>query len=96
MLDDKKTYAKLKGDPTSKEKNRLIKILRELKKKGRFDDQTYRQIYPTSKVAARFYATPKVHKKDVPVRPIVSGINSITYGLAKHMAKLLNPLVGKV
>ena len=29
------------------------------------------------------------------MRPIVSGINSVTYGLAKHLAKLLNPLVGK-
>ena len=29
------------------------------------------------------------------MRPIVSGIYSVTYGLAKHLAKLLNPLVGK-
>ena len=27
--------------------------------------------------------------------PIVSGINSVTYGLAKYLAKLLNPLVRK-
>lgn len=59
------------------------------------DEATYAKIYPTSKVIPRFYATPKIHKKDNPVRPIVSGINSITYGLAKHLAKLLKPLVGK-
>ncbi|XP_013411770.1 uncharacterized protein LOC106174656 [Lingula anatina] len=59
------------------------------------DDATYQKIYPTAEVTPRFYATPKIHKKDNPVRPIVSGINSITYELAKHLAKLLKPLVGK-
>ena len=29
------------------------------------------------------------------MKPIISGINFVTYGLAKHMAKLLKPLVGK-
>ena len=29
------------------------------------------------------------------MRPIVSGINSITYHLARHLADLLKPLLGK-
>ena len=49
---------------------------------------------PLSTGACR-WGTYKVHKKDVRVRPIVSGMNSVMYGLAKHLVKLPNPLVGK-
>ena len=36
----------------------------------------------------------KVHKPGVPLRPIVSTIGSVSYPLAKHLARLLGPLVG--
>ena len=56
---------------------------------------TYKDIHVIAEVALCFYATHKVHRKDVPVRPIVSVINSITYGLDKHLTNLLNSLVSK-
>ena len=40
------------------------------------------------------YGLPKVHKPDVPLRPIVSFVNSPTYHLSKHLVGLLSPLVG--
>ena len=42
-----------------------------------------------------FYALPKIHKQDTPLRPIVSSCGSVTYGVAKELAKILKPLVGK-
>ena len=51
-------------------------------------------IDPTTDVTPRFYATPKIHKNPLKMRPIVSGINSINYALARHLADLLKPLVG--
>ena len=36
---------------------------------------------------------PKIHKPDTPLRPIVSSCGS--YGVAKELAKILKPLVGK-
>ena len=95
LLSDNRTYTKVEKDPTTKQKNKIIKKLKAIKKEGRIDEATYTKIYPTTEVTPRFYATPKIHKQNNPVRPIVSGINSITYGLAKHLAKLLKPLVGK-
>ncbi|XP_013388913.1 uncharacterized protein LOC106157722 [Lingula anatina] len=95
LLKDETTYKQLAKDPTQKLKARLINKLKNIRKENRIDDATYQKIYPTAEVTPRFYATPKIHKKDNPVRPIVSGINSITYELAKHLAKLLKPLVGK-
>ena len=51
--------------------------------------------YPTGAGAPKFYGLPKIHKKDVPLRPIVSSIGSVTYGVAKELARSLKPLVGK-
>ena len=36
----------------------------------------------------------RIHKERVPLRPIVSSIGSVTYGLSEHLAGLLAPLVG--
>ena len=43
----------------------------------------------------KFYGLPKIHKLDTPLRPIVSSYGSVTYGVAKELAKILKPLVGK-
>ena len=40
-------------------------------------------------------ASPKIHKPDTPLRPIVSSCGSVTYGVAKEFAKILKLLVGK-
>ena len=48
-------------------------------------------MYPTVCVPPKFYGLPKIHKPDTPLRPIVS----VTYGVAKELAKILKPLVGK-
>ena len=38
------------------------------------------------------YALPKIHKPDVPLRPIISAFRSPTHKLAQHLAKTLQPL----
>ena len=52
-------------------------------------------MYPTCGVPPKFYGFPKIHKPDTPLRPIVSSCGSVTYGVAKELAKILKPLVGK-
>ena len=52
-------------------------------------------MYPTGCVPPKFYGLPKIHKPDTPLRPIVSSCGSVTYGVAKELAKILKPLVGK-
>ena len=39
--------------------------------------------------------SPQDPKPDTPLRPIVSSCGSVTYGVAKELAKILKPLVGK-
>ena len=52
-------------------------------------------MYPTSCVPTKFYGLPKIHKPDTPLRLTVSSCESVTYGVAKELAKILKPLVGK-
>ena len=46
-------------------------------------------------MSPKFYGLHKIHKPDTPLRPIVSSCGSVTYGVAKELAKILKPLVGK-
>ena len=64
-------------------------------KVGLIDSNTYKSMYPTGCVPPKFYGLPKIHKPDTPLRPIVSSCGSVTYGVAKELAKILKPLVGK-
>ncbi len=41
------------------------------------------------------YGLPKIHKDNVPLRPIISTIRSATYDLAKYLAKIISLLVGQ-
>ena len=41
------------------------------------------------------YGLPKIHKKEVPLRPIVSCIQSPSYDLSKYIASIISPLAGK-
>ena len=52
-------------------------------------------MYSTGCVPPKFSGLPKIHKPDTPLRPLVFSCGSVTYGVAKELAKILKPLVGK-
>ena len=58
------------------------------------EDYIYSGMYPTGASFPKFYGLPKIHKKDIPLRPIVSSVGSVTYGVAKEVTRILKPLVG--
>ena len=89
------TYRSIQQDPTNTIKNKLINILKRVKSQTGLNNQTYNALYPTGCVPTKFYGLPKSHKPDTPLRPIVSSCGSVTYGVAKELAKILKTLVGK-
>ena len=95
MAGDTNTYTRLSKDPTHKYKNRMINILRKWKRNGPISDKLYWKLYPESEEPPKLYGTPKIHKNNTPLRPIVSSCGSITYNAAKYLASILTPLVGK-
>ena len=50
-------------------------------------------MHPTCDITSKFYILPKIHKKNMPVRPIVNSCGSVTYKCAKHLAKIIIPFV---
>ena len=51
-------------------------------------------MYPSGAVPTKFYGLAKIHKRGIPLRPIVSSRGSISYEVAKELARILKPLVG--
>ena len=88
-------YKEIPKDPTNRIKGQLITKRRRIKKASKLDEGTYRTIYPTGCVLPKFYGLPQIHKTGTPLRPIVSSRGSVTYGVAKVLSKVIQPLVGK-
>ena len=88
------SYKKNAEDPTAKQKNKLISILKTIKVDGGLKDELYRRLYPTGAGSPQFYGLPKIHKPGIPLRPIISSIGTVTYNTAKELARILKPLVG--
>ena len=78
MVGDMNTYTKLSKDPMHKHKNRMINILRKWKRNGSISDKLYWKLYPKWEEPQKLYGTPKIHKNNTPLRPIVSSCGSIT------------------
>ena len=72
----------------------LVKLFKKTKAEGGISDQLYKKMYPTGAVAPKFYGLPKIHKRDIALRPIVSSRGSINYEVAKELSRILRPLVG--
>ena len=95
LLSDTKTYKKLDKDPTPKHKKELVSILHRLEKEDKIRKEDKQYLYPTTEYVPRIYGSPKIHKDGTPLRPIVDFTGSIGYNVAKSLADILGPLVGK-
>ena len=95
MLADKKTYEELPKDPTAKYKRKLVNILKRLKKSKKITVSKYKYLYPTAENVPRLYCTPKIHKANTPLRPIVDYTSTIGYNTSRWLADILGELVGK-
>lgn len=58
-------------------------------------DKIAKGLWTTASAPPRIYGLPKIHKADIPLRPIVFAIGLATYKLAKYLTDRLRPLVGR-
>ena len=92
-----KQFKQVDSDPTKTLESKVQRSLRKLKSK--LSPYEYKKLYPTGSSPGKFYGTAKWHNLPangkiygLPIRPIVSNINTATYQLAKHLSKVLSPL----
>ncbi len=93
LLKDANTYQPLDTDPSKTTMNNINKKLKRLKDQDKLSETIYNRTRTNDATIAKFYGLPKVHKENVPLRPIVSLPGSPTYGLSKYLAEILKPLV---
>ena len=91
---NKNTYKKLNKDPTSTQEAKVTRKLKDLERSGELGTNLYHRLRPKGSKPPLIYGLPKVHKLDVPLRPIVSCIGSPTYDLSKYISKIISPLAG--
>ncbi|VDQ08403.1 unnamed protein product [Trichobilharzia regenti] len=52
----------------------------------------FEQLKPFGSTIPRLYGLPKVHKNDVPLRPVLDMLNSPYHSTAKWLAEILEPV----
>ena len=82
ILKDESTYHPLEKDPTPALEKRMNSTLMNLKRSGRLPDRVYTHLRSSAGRTPLLYGMPKVHKQDVPLRPIVSFVSSPMYRLS--------------
>ena len=88
---DPNTYKELAYDPTQ----RLVRKTKMMVGNSSLAEEVKKKICRSEAMTPRLYGLPKIHKTNVPLRPIVSAIGSPTYDLAKHLTSLLQPYTGQ-
>uniref|UniRef100_A0A5K4F1X7 Reverse transcriptase domain-containing protein n=1 Tax=Schistosoma mansoni TaxID=6183 RepID=A0A5K4F1X7_SCHMA len=72
----------------SRVKSNLLKLL----KMNVINNEEFNILKPSGSVLPNLYGLPKIHKPNIPLRPILSMRGSPTHELAKWLVKLLNPI----
>ncbi|XP_046435222.1 uncharacterized protein LOC124187022 [Neodiprion fabricii] len=93
LVGDRKTYEKIKRDPTSKLQNISNRLIKKLVDIGILDNIQGKLMRTYSALAPRIYGLRKTHKPGCKLRPVVSSIGSPGYEIANFVHKSLLPFV---
>ena len=78
-----------------KDEEHLSSLLNKLIKNGHLDEKLGKQLKPIGSQPAKLYGLPKVHKDGVPMRPILSMVQTAQYDIAKFLDFKLKPLISE-
>ena len=80
-------------DKTLKIEKKICLVLKDLLNKKEISPVIFDSIKHIGSVRPRLYGLPKIHKPDVPLRPILSMIKSPQHKIAKFLNFLLEPVL---
>ena len=93
LLNDRTVYKKLSSNPLKSAQNFFN---RELKLILRDNPDLIKRFHSYLPKLSYFYGLPKIHKLHMPLRPIISNIDCISYNLSKWISKTLSSFVGDI
>ncbi|XP_044764379.1 uncharacterized protein LOC123320947 [Coccinella septempunctata] len=89
LLADERTYRTLRRDPTAAAQKKLNELLRRLHRLKEITDPQLKHLTIYNSAHPKLYTLPKIHKENIPMRPIVSSVNTLTYKISKFIADIL-------
>ena len=93
LLNDQTTYRNINSNPLKKWQAKYNKDLKNILKNLPELEKQFKSYLPR---LPRIYGLPKIHKENLPFRPIVSTINSVNYKLSSWISKKLTPCLNKI
>ena len=96
LLNDRTKFRELiTEDPllhTLNMENKINYRIRKLKSENIISDELASSLMASGTQPGIMYGAPKIHKQGIPLRPILSAINTSSYNLSKHLVTKLSPL----
>ncbi|XP_067643904.1 uncharacterized protein [Eurosta solidaginis] len=92
LVNDISTYRVLKRDPTNKLQERNNEIVQKMFNIGSIDLKEKNFLTCKNANPPRIYGLPKIHKDDIPLRPICSSIDAPSYNLCKYVVQIFKNL----
>ena len=89
IINDSSKFKCLRNDPTIGREQSLITLLNRLLKEKSITEQFHKMASPKGSNPGRLYGLPKVHKSNIPLRPVLSALGTFNYGLGKALAGIL-------
>ena len=73
-------------------KVKMNTFIKKLRDRWKISNETYENLRISSAKPGILYGLPKTHKDNIPMRPILSAINTFNYKLAKFLCPILQPI----
>ena len=83
------------NDNTQKQEQAISAFLRRAVANKHLPAEVYDRISPVGSTRPRMYGLPKIHKPDVPLRPILSMVNAPQHAMAGWLTEVLRPVLEK-
>ena len=71
--------------------DKINRFLKHLKDSSIITDNVYSDLYATGTSFGVLYGLPKIHKQNLPLRPILAAYNTPNYKIAKYLCNILTP-----
>lgn len=95
LLCDKKTYKEIKLDPTNRNQKKVNNLIETWEKNLYISPNVAKKLQIRNGVPPKIYGLPKLHKKEIPLRPIVSCIQSPFEPLSKFLTEILKNVINQ-
>jgi len=89
-LDDRNTYVNVKSDPSLSIEKKLNLIIKKWFKKEYISKGEMLNLRSSDSLLPKAYGLPKIHKENIPLRIIVSSVNTSLYPVAKFLSRIIS------